>query len=111
MRSEPSSGAQMSVHGCRGSANGGERLSRAECWDEDCLLLISQELGWLNTMPDLGGRSRIRTWVGLRRRIYSPCAGVPVCCPLSQRQALTCNDYSSSSQPVCECLTRLVTTL
>jgi hypothetical protein len=32
--------------------------------------------------PDLGGRSRIRTWVGVSRRIYSP---LPLALVLSSR--------------------------
>jgi hypothetical protein len=71
--------------------------------------LHNQAVAWLSTISDLGGRSRIRTWVGLRRRIYSPGGGVPPCCPLSQPCALTLYERPQSPQGVHPCLTGPVT--
>jgi hypothetical protein len=40
-------------------------------WDETCLRLQNQPLAALYTTLSCGGRSRIRTWVGLRRDLQS----------------------------------------
>jgi hypothetical protein len=55
------------------------------------------------TRSDLGGRSRIRTWVGLRRRIYSPSLSTFVtsnCDACRKNRSSGCCVWRSFAQPL-----------
>ena len=74
----------------------------AECWDDARLPLHSQELVRLDTTCDLGGRCRIRTCVGVSRRIYSPLplAARATChCATSRVQRGRACDETAKSAP------------